>query len=265
MTQEEFGTSKQEQKPFTQKKTLFLNLNTNATIRILSKGYTVVDTHYINKATVKCLGDECPICATNKSIIMQNPDGFRDDPRYIPKRKVYMVNVFDKTLVKVCPSCGAENPATASNCSKCSAIIAGVTPEPSNKVKVLSRGVTLFDHLGAVNNAILDSAGEKIGITNYDIMLMVSGSGKDKTITPIPGAPSPAPEYSEADLVDLNKVTIELTAVELLDLQRGVSLRDIFAARKAGNAAAEFEKTIINDDKILQAQLTADELFGSPS
>lgn len=245
------------------KKTKFLDLTTTAVVRILQDTYYSEETHYINKRTIRCLGDECPVCQNNKVIIMQNPETFRDDPRYNSKRKVFMVNVFDKSLVKECPSCKEENKAnpTSMNCKKCSNILTSEA-KPSNTVKVLSKGVTLFDHLKSINLAILDDKGEKVGLSNYDITLAVAGSGKDKTITPIPGQITAKPDFKEDDLFDLSKVVIELNPTEILDLQRGVSMSDIFAARKASKA--EFvTKDFVTADSIQDVQSEVDKLFGN--
>lgn len=261
----EFGTTPETKQPRQTKKTEFVNLNSTAVVRVLSNSYHTVETHYINKATVACLGEDCPVCATNKTIILQNPETFREDPRYFPKRKVCMVNVLDKTPVKTCPNCSAESGAQAQVCAKCNAILSAVQAAPSNKVKVLSRGVTLFEHLGAISNAILDGSGEKLGLTAYDITLMVAGTGKEKTITPIPGTPSAEPlleSGKDLDSYDLDKVVISLTPPEMLDLQRGVSLRDLFAARRSSDSLDSFTKSVMVDGgSYEETKQSVDKLF----
>lgn len=261
MTQAEFGTPI-EKKEFEKKeirKTVFLDLSSTAQIRILSNSYYTEDTHYINKSTIKCLGDNCPVCANNKIIIMQNPETFRDDPRYTPKRVVYMVNVLDKTLVRTCPNCQAEI-RQGQSCKKCNSIVTG-DPKPSNTVKVLSRGVTLFEHLGSINNAVLDSQGERVGLTRFDITLAVNGSGKDKTITPIPSQVDDGISTDGLELFDLTKVVVTLTAEEILDLQRGVSLRDIFSARRAEKGSS-VNADFVSEDTLKEVQSEVDKLFG---
>lgn len=265
MAVEQFGTV-HEKKEFksTIRKTEFLDLSSTAAVRILSNEYYSESTHYINRSTVKCLGDDCPICKTNKAIIMQDADGYRDDPRYSPKRTVYMVNVMDKSMAKVCTNCGTENRSSgqAMPCKKCSTILTSES-QPLNKVKVLSRGVTLFDHLGAISNAVLDAQGEKIGMDRFDITLVVAGSGKDKTITPIPGQISDKIEYNQDDLFDLTKVVIELKPDEMLDLQRGVSLRDIFAARKAKTVNDDLPDFMKDDEDLSSANDAVNKLFNN--
>lgn len=232
---EVFGQEKVERPVYVsdKKKTRFVDLTSTATIRILTKERTVVDSHFISssKATVRCLGEECPICASNRNLIIQFPKDFRDEPHYSPRRQVKLVNVLDKTPVRTCGKCSHEE-KTSQTCSSCKEIISSEL-KPSDTVKVLSRGVTLYDSLDAIDNAVLDAKGEKVGITNYDITLVVSGTGKNRTTTPIVGQVLPIREVAPDELFDLETITIEVTPNEMLDLQRGVSLRDVFSARRA--------------------------------
>ena len=245
------------------RKTAFLNLNATSTIRILTNGYLPVQTHYINKATVVCLGDDCPVCASNKMLIMQYPETFRKEPKYSSRRTVNLVNVLDKTVVKAC-ECGLEYPLGPSTqgsfACKCGKIVASEA-KPSMKVKVLSRGVTLFDQLDAINNAVLDESGERVGLTGYDITLVISGSGKEKTITPITGQTKPEPAVDESLLFDLDNVTIKLTAPEMVDLMRGVSLKDIFSARRAVDKSASIGDNVISQELMDSVQSDVDALF----
>jgi hypothetical protein len=242
------------------KKTVFLDMNGTSTVRALSTEKFEVQTHWINRATVLCLGEECPVCASNKMLIMQFPDTFREESKYSPRRTVCMVNVLDRTSVRTC-ECGLEYRATpgAVTC-KCGKIVTAEAA-PSNKVKVLSRGVTLFDQFDAINNAILDAKGERIGLTGYDITLVISGAGKEKVITPIAGQASPMPAYNEEDLFDLDTVTIKLTPTEMVDLMRGVSLKDIFAARRAASKAASVTEDVLPKELMDSVQSDVDALF----
>jgi len=223
------------------KKVQYLDLNSTATIRFLTRDYVSVSTHWINRVSVKCLGDECPICANNRDIILRNPDTFRDDPKYLPRRLVNLANVMDRTPTRVCPNCQTEVRATASvtaACPKCGTMLSG-NAAPLNKLKVLSRGVTLFDQLTSINNAVLDNSGEPVGLTKYDITLVVSGTGKSKIITPIAGSITDELVVLPENMYDTEKITLELSPSEMLDLQAGVSLKDIFAARRAAKVVLE--------------------------
>ena len=260
-----FGTPRE--KPVYQsniKKTKFLDLKGTATVRILTTEATEITSHFVNasKATVRCLDEECPICANNKVLIMQYPDNFRDEAKYSPKRIVYLVNVLDKTPVRLC-ECGVENRVSQNpgpQACKCGKILTE-DAKPSNTIKVLSRGVTLFDQLDAINNAILDDKGERVGLTRFDITFVVSGEGKTKVITPIAGQVSEPVEFNEEDLYDLENVTIKLTPTEMVDLQGGVSLKDIFAARRATEKAAAIGDTILPEEVLKSVQSDVDELF----
>lgn len=257
-----FGTPKEKPQYKSEfKKTPFVDLNTTSVVRILTNGYMSVETHFINRATVKCLGEGCPVCANNKMLIMQFPETFREEAKYSPRRTVNLVNVLDKTPVKTC-ECGIENKVVpgVSTCV-CGKILTG-DAAPSNKVKVLSRGSTLFDDFDNINNAILDAQGECIGLTRYDLTLVVSGAGKTKKITPIAGQITDPVVVDESELNDLEKVTIQLTATELVDLQRGVSLKDIFAARRATEKSATIKDDFISKETMDDIDSEVAKLFG---
>lgn len=261
MTVEMFGTPREKREfKSDRRKPEFLDLNSTATVRILTNTRLSIFTHYISRSTVQCLGEDCPVCRNNKNIIMQNDKEFRKDPNYYPRRELRLVNVLDKTPSRVC-ECGIESRTTegAVTC-KCGKIITG-TASPLNKVKILSRGVTLFDQLDAINNAIRDSFGEIVGITNYDMTLVVAGTGKDKIITPVPGMQSPLTEVAESELFDLEAITPRLKDMEMLDLQRGVSMRDIFAARRAGEKSVSTEVDFLSKESVDDLNSAVDELF----
>lgn len=264
MPLQEFGTPR-EKPVFSSdiKKTLFVDLNHTSTVRILTNGYLPVQTHFVNRATVQCIGDDCPICASNKMLIMQYPETFREESKYSPRRVVNLVNALDKTVVRTC-ECGIEHPYSQSNPTavtcKCGKIVTG-EPHKSMKVKVLSRGVTLFDQLDAINNAIMDESGERVGLTGYDLTFVISGTGKNKVITPIAGQISPVDAVDEKDLFDLETVTIKLTASELVDLQRGVSLKDIFTARRATEKSASVADSFLSKEMQASVQSDVDALF----
>jgi hypothetical protein len=222
---------------FQNKKVQFLPLiGGNYTIRILDSEALCLYTHYINKVTVECLGEECPICSNNQRLIMENPKDFRNVQGYAPRTRRYLVNVLDKTMVKKCPKCGLDNydiSATGNSCIGCSEMIISVVPEPSNTVKILAKGVQVFDQLNSIDLSILNDKGEPLGLTNYDLVLRVTGTGNKKIVTPIPMSSNVELVDPNLEKYELAKITIKLTPEEMLDLQRGVSLRDLFAARRA--------------------------------
>lgn len=234
-----FDTTKANKESF--RKTEFLDLpQGQSIIRILSgpeeahKYYT----HFIKGTYVLCLGDDCPLCKNNTKLIMENPENFRDIPGWSPKQERYAVNVLDKTPVKICANCNAEVKKIGTNfppmCPKCNQPILTVQETPLNKVKVLAKGVTLAELLNGINASILDSEGNPIGINNFDIILYVTGTGKSQSVTPIPLPDKNEPVNVPAEAkFDLKAVSLSLTADEIAELQKGVSVKDIFAARRA--------------------------------
>jgi len=236
------------------KRTEFMNLTQGAhTIRVLQPQPKTKPTHFFYpKTTVLCLGEECPVCANNKKLIMQFPDTFRDQTGYVKVNWRFFVNVLDKTLAKIC-ECGKEYKNLVSTICTCGKVLSEA--KPLNKVKVLSKGLTLRDDLDSIDNAILYTSGTPVGLVNYDVVLMVSGTGRDTKITPVPRTEANQPvELGEQELFDLDKAVIVLSAEEMLDSQRGVSLKDIFSARKAKEDKA-YSDDFINEPTVSQDEL----------
>jgi len=231
------------------------------TIRVLQAQAKTLPTHFFvkNKVTVLCLGDECPICTNNKKIIMQFPKNFREQQDYVKINYRFFVNVFDKTPAKTCGKCQKEYKNLSATLCDCGEVL----PEaaPINRVKVLAKGLTLRDDLDSIDKAILNAQGDPIGLMNYDVVLMVSGTGRDTKITPVPRTEANQPVELTQELYDLEKVTITLTPSEMLDVQRGISLKDIFAARKS--AAEPVIDPIANQAEIDKANAAVASLFGN--
>lgn len=205
-------------------------------IRVLDEDYLEVQTHFVNKSSIKCLGADCPICKNNRIIIQENPETFKDVKGYLPRASRFFINVLDRTNVKICPKCGEEIKAVGlPACPECNQSIISTPVTPLNKIKILAKGKTLFEQLVQLENAILDDSGSRIGLTNFDIQLMVMGSGKTTTTTPIyTGKPGTPPEYKAEDKFDLEKAVITLTPEEITDFLRGIGLKDIYTARRLG-------------------------------
>jgi len=212
-------------------------------------------THYIKGVSIKCLGEDCPVCASNIRIYAENPDSYHEIPGWSPKQERYAVNVFDKTPVKICKNCHAEvkkmGPNFSPICPHCSQPIIAEQEAPLNKIKVLAKGVTLAELLNGIHESVLDANGDRLGINTFDIVLYVTGAGKQQNISPIPLTDKRDPvEYRAEDKFDLTKVAIELTPEEIGDLQKGISLRDIFAARRSavpdpqGEAQADVAESV---------------------
>jgi hypothetical protein len=241
-----FADIKQKQFTGDFKKVEFIKLSPGMNqIRILDSNAYSVDVHYVGGINIQCLGEDCPVCRNNKKIIFENPKDFRNIKGYASRRQLFIVNVLDRSLVKICPNEACKEEVKAINgifptqCPKCGGLLHTVQPHPLNKVKILSKGVELFSSLNAFEVAINDAEGNPIGLTNFDIMLSVSGNKKESP-TPIPNTnANDVLEIPEDQLFDREKVVLKFSPEEIADLQRGVALRDIFAARKAEKEADE--------------------------
>lgn len=235
------------------RKTEFMQVGQGAhTIRILQPQAKTYPTHFFKgRGSVLCLEEECPICANNRSLWLQFDKEAKKQQSYNAKQYRFYVNVLDKTPAKVC-ECGKEYKALERLVCDCGKQLPA--PAPLNKIKVLNKGITLRNDLDSIDNAIQypanhENAGTPIGLMNYDIVLMVSGTGNETKVTPIPRTDSNQPvELGEQQLYDLEKIILVFTPEEMLDVQRGVSIKDIFAARRAKEASEfnpeTFEKTV---------------------
>lgn len=246
------------------KKVEYIELTPGAhTIRILNDKALDVDTHYLGRVSVRCLGEDCPICANNKAIISNFPKDFSKQPGYNKRTERHYVNVLDKTPAKVCPNCGKEHKDVSMLFCTCGTQLPQHA-SPLNKVKLLAKGRTLFEHLETIHNTMLDAEGTPIGVNNFDITIVVSGSGRDVTYTPIPNpaANAAVPDEVKAEMYDLDKAIISLEASEMLDLQRGTSLKDIFSARRASEKQVVTEP-VVNDETLKSVQAEVNALFGN--
>lgn len=229
------------------------------TIRILESRAKKFKVHYLNRAYVRCLDDECPVCINNKKLIAQFPIDFRKQPGYSAYTERFYVNVLDKTKTKVCKNCSKEfkNLSTVF-CDVCNTILQEA--HPLNKVKILAKGKTLFEHLQTINSSILDAEGNPIGINNYDIALIVSGTGRDATYTPIPNPAGNEPvDLATLELFDVSNAVLDLSPEEMLELQAGVSVRDIFAARRSKENSIIAEQ--VPDELVKQVNEDISKLF----
>jgi hypothetical protein len=245
------------------KKTSFLALVPGSrVIRILDKDAKDIFTHWINKANVVCLNEdgglegECPICANNQRLMFTYRENkeYRNAKGWSPSRQMFLVNVLDRTKIKVCPNeeCNAEVLDVVGSdgkrvfptvCPECGASLVSVEAMPLNKVKVLSRGVSLFNDLNMIEETVLDEDGNKIGWTNYDIRIVTTGTDKESKHTAVPLVNrNDKVDIKDEDKFDLDNVVLKLTVNEMLELQRGVSIKDIFQARNSSSTTPDVEK-----------------------
>ncbi len=228
----------------------------------------MVESHFVvtpaTRFSVVCLGqDECPICKSNRRIIQEHPKDFRTQPGYFSKSDRYTINVLDRTPVKICPQCqnevkkiGSTFPAT---CPSCSTLIASVEVHPLNKVKLMQLSKTLATQINSIENATLGPTGDPLGLVNYDVVFSVTTNGDKKTVTPIPATSNnDVVEVPKDAFLDKAQGALRMDVDEIMDALKGVSLKDIFAARKA-TTSIESKAEIIDID--IEAKINK-ELFG---
>jgi hypothetical protein len=199
------------------------------TVRILEEQATKKYAHFVNFSSVECLGKECPVCANNKRTLYEHPEDYREVKGWSPKRERFWVNVLDKT---------------------------GETPV----VKVLSGGPNLFDDFKLMSRATRTDGDDVVDIRAYDWTLMVSGSGRDREVTPVPqyrGKNDPI-SLEGLELFDLSNCLPNITAEEMVDFINGASLKDIFTLRRATSEVLEKTSDSSSDlEKEIQASVDA--------
>jgi hypothetical protein len=219
------------------------------------------ETHFLvlssGKLTIACIGDECPICQRNRAIYLADTKNFRSNKDYFSKSDRYTLNVLDRTNVKICPSCGEENKKQGNNysptCSSCQTLIASVSEAPSNKVKLLQLSRTAAEQLNSIELTMVDNNRNPIPLTSYDIVFSVSMTNGKKVSTPIPATQNnDVIDIPKDQLLDKN-VTIRLTVAEVIDLLKGISLKDIFTARKSDSTQTLVDNSVPTENIVRQA------------
>ena len=228
-------------------------------VRILDKEAVHIQTHFITsqKISLRCLGDLCPICAKNRDLFNQNPGKKANElPGFIYKQNRYRTHALNRTQVKISPSgnviypVGGKFPPTDPDSGE---PIVNVEARPLNRVEILERGPRLFEKFNIVNSTTFNDDGEAIGIWNFDISIVRSGMGTktDYNVTPHPNLTEPV-EVSEEDFFDLEATGIVLEPDEMMKAVAGVSLRDIFAQRRASEENSELEEVVSSASQEVQ-------------
>lgn len=247
------------------KKTEFIDLPPGISIiRILEPEAHRTYVHYVKGVYIECLGDECPVCKNNKAIIRDNPQEFRKVPEYSSKVERHSVNVYDRTVVKVCKNCGKEHKKvgnTFPSACQCNALLTDVVEQPLNKIKILAKGKELFSQLNVLELSVLDTNKEPLGLQSFDISLFVTGTGRDTKITAVPQVTAnDVINFNPEDLFDTKRITFKLSEPEVLDIMNGVQLKDILNARKANKSDNIIENELKASTNDVEA--TIKELFG---
>lgn len=85
---------------------------------------------------------------------------------------------------------------------------------------------------------------------------MVTQSGSRKNIAPMPDTNATDKiEVPEDALYDLESLVIKLEPDEIIELQRGVSLRDIFAARRGEELSDEVKAVNAEYSELVQKEV----------
>lgn len=227
-------------------------------IRILQPTARKYFSHWINRTSIECLGEECPQCQLNDSILVEKNNVYaeaRKTDGFSYRQARGVVNVLDRTPVKVCLNCQTEVKAIInvwpSTCTSCGALVGSTEITISEKVKLLSKADTVFAQLASFDGLVLDEDGNALGIMDFDIELITVGNNTvaDTTTT------TDKVSVPEDALFDLEAASIKLDKDEMLQRVRGVFLKDIFSARNVEADVVESSNTMDN----IKARV--DELF----
>ncbi len=248
------------------KRTLYMRLMPgNHVIRILDTA-TEFFIHYVNRAYVQCLGDECPICENNRKIRYENPKDYSNISGYSSRSPRYVFNVLDKTQVKVCPQCESENNMGANSvydavCWKCQTFVTDTESISSGKVKLLSCGITIVTDLSALHQSVTNEGGDILGVHNYDVALNTRVINGRKSTTPIPSLQNAGPIEVDKDLLfEHGKAIAQLNLSEVKSLLTGVTLRDIYLARRTDKTEAVEKPVFIGADVDSVSELAKDSI-----
>ena len=228
-------------------------------IRILDEDIPRVTCYWFGTAYVQALGFDDPQAMQNKRIKLENPETFKQIKGYRPPSDRYFVNVLDRSVVKICPSCQSEIKSVNGVfplviCPVCAkGNLSGVSIAPLNQVRVLSGGKTLFEQFITLQNSNLLENGEPRGVQNFDIILYVVGTGNQRSTVAVATTNFDAVEVSPEQKFDTTKQIAKGNEEEMEQLLRGVVLRDIFAARRSTDVisqATSTESSGIDSDEI---------------
>jgi len=243
-----------ENRTFTKTNFLIFDYGTH-TVRLLTAPRRVFTHFFKGKGTIKCLGRDCPVCKVNKSLQSEYPEDYKSQPAYNSSTPRHYINVYDRTMVKVCPECKAENKKDIMSqypnvCTKCGTVITGVVPARSNTVKVANISDTNAERLMGFRLSVRDDNDEPLGLRNFDVDFTVARSGGRKDISVSASSSKGARdevEVPEELFYDLDKQVVSLEQNEIVNFMRGVSLKDIFTARKGTKeASTEADKAVYN-------------------
>jgi len=250
------------------KKSQYLRLDVGEhTLRILDENATATDTHYVisrgGRATIKCLGEDCPICAINNQLKLEHPSTFRNAQGYSPISRRHSFNVLDRTEAKICPKCqsvtkprGGKFPST---CPECGSFISDVETAPVNKVFLVTISDAVAKDINRISKLYLDKDREPIPLTSYDVTISVEQGTKGREMTVI-AQPQRNDEVTvEEELFDPTTAITALSKEEIVEFMRGISIRDIYMARnKKDDVGATSKK---EENKVAEVSKEAEDMI----
>ena len=127
----------------------------------------------------------------------------------------------------------------------------------------MTGGKTLFEQFPSLESRYTDENDEPIDITTYDCLMHVVGTGSNRSgvvVADVGEDEKPKiydREVPPEDLFDTSTIVPEVSDEEMEQLIAGVSLKDIFAARRNDSEDTE-EKPKVDKSK---AQQAVDEIF----
>lgn len=209
------------------------------TLRILDTKARTVWKHWISVANNgKGMGAVCPNTSSQvRPCPIDGHDSVLSDEERdsLKARRRFVVNVLDRTPVTFCDSCGNTTPGK--KCQFCDVKLDKNTFTPLDQIKILEQGPNLFNK---VLNPIEKMYKEDLGvdITDYDIVFMTQGSGRDRVITANPATPAELPtdalldaEGNKQSLWDLDLLTEPSTVEEVEAMLRGANMEELNAIR----------------------------------
>jgi hypothetical protein len=253
------------------KKTKFYNWTPGQhRFRILEDEAPLIQSYWFGRGFIQANGSDDPQATLNRRIKLEEPEGFRNNKNWRPIQDRYYLNVLDMTPVKICPNCEVEVKATNGTfpalCPACSVgVINDTEVKPLNEVRVLTGGKTLFEQIPSTEAKYTDEDGEPIPITSYDCVMHVVGTGSQRNAVVLADVgEDEQPKVHEVEvppeeLFDLHSIVPKLTDDEMEKLISGVSLRDIFAGRKADGEDDDGEEKPKADPEEVKKKV--DELF----
>jgi hypothetical protein len=192
------------------------------------------------KMPIRCLEEDCPICARNAGIGWDNR---KEDPNWIDKQEVFLANVVDLTLAKRCPKCDSINPKNATKCTNddCGTMLVDVDPAPMKEVRYIEASYSCKQQLVQTAETLREQ-----GIDTNKmpfVIKMYKGPDKKSAYTVVADPTNSVDPADYADkLYDYDKDTgIRLSHAEMVIVMNGGSFRETMKARSNKEPAKKSE------------------------